>query len=106
MINRLLDLQTSTIFWSQIAERPTTSEYAKDRSGENDEVHVVVVDDTGKVTGTSGNIVEKWTGLSKATDAKVSPSTNIYYKDYVAQFSNYAFVGVAQTGIGLKNTML
>ena len=101
-----LGLTNQTIFWSQIASRPSTSEYAKDRSSENDEVHVVVVDDTGKVTGTSGNIVEKWTGLSKATDAKVSPSTNIYYKDYVAQFSNYAFVGVAQTGLGLKNTAL
>ena len=101
-----LGLTNQTIFWSQIANRPSTSEYAKERSGENDEVHVVIVDDTGKVTGTSGNIVEKWTGLSKATDAKVSPSTNIYYKDYVAQFSNYAFVGVAQTGLGLKNTAL
>ena len=101
-----LGLTNQNIFWSQIATRPSTSEFAKERSGSNDEVHVVIVDDTGKVTGTSGNIVEKWTGLSKATDAKVSPSTNIYYKDYIAQFSNYAFVGVAQTGVGLKNTML
>ena len=37
---------------------------------------------------------------------KVSPSTNIYYKDYIAQFSNNVFVGVAQTGIGLKHSML
>ena len=66
----------------------------------------VVVDDTGKVTGTSGNVVEKWVGLSKASDAKVSPSTNIYYKDYVAQFSRNVFVGAAQTGIGMKHTML
>ena len=27
-------------------------------------MHVVVVDDTGKVTGSAGNIVEKWVGLS------------------------------------------
>jgi hypothetical protein len=101
-----LGLTNQNIFWSQIASRPSTSEFAKERSGSNDEVHVVIVDDTGRVTGTSGNIVEKWTGLSKATDAKVSPSTNIYYKDYIAQFSNYAFVGVAQTGVGLKNTAL
>ena len=101
-----LGLTNQNIFWSQIATRPSTSEFAKERSGSNDEVHVVIVDDTGRVTGTSGNIVEKWTGLSKATDAKVSPSTNIYYKDYIAQFSNYAFVGVAQTGVGLKNTAL
>ncbi len=100
-----LGLTNSTVYWSQIASRPTTSEFAKDRSSKYDEMHMVIVDDTGKVTGSSGNIVEKWVGLSKATDAKISPSTNIFYKDYVAQFSNYAFVGVAQTGIGLKHTM-
>ena len=101
-----LGLTNSTVYWSQIADRPSTSEYAKGRSSKYDEMHLVVVDDTGKVTGSSGNIVEKWVGLSKATDAKVSPSTNIYYKDYLAQFSQYAFVGAAQTGIGLKHTML
>ena len=41
-------------------------------------MHLVVVDDTGKVTGTSGNVVEKWVGLSKATDAKVSPLSLIH----------------------------
>ena len=85
-----------------MADRPSTSEYAKGRSSRYDEMHLVVVDDTGKVTGTSGNVLEKWVGLSKATDAKVSPSTNIYYKDYIAQFSNNVFVGAAQTGYRSK----
>ena len=101
-----LGLTNSTIHWKSIADRPTTTEYAKERNAKNDEFHVLVVDDTGNVTGSSGNIVEKWTGLSKANDAKVSPSTDIYYKNYVANFSNYAFVGIAQTGIGLKHTSL
>ena len=104
--HQTLGLTNSTVYWSQIADRPSTSEYAKGRSSKYDEMHLVVVDDTGKVTGTSGNVVEKWVGLSKATDAKVSPSTNIYYKDYIAQFSNEVFVGAAQTGIGLKHAML
>ena len=104
--HQTLGLTNSTVYWSQIADRPSTSEYAKGRSSKYDEMHLVVVDDTGKVTGTSGNVLEKWVGLSKATDAKVSPSTNIYYKDYIAQFSNQVFVGAAQTGIGLKHSML
>ena len=104
--HQTLGLTNSTVYWSQIADRPSTSEYAKGRSSKYDEMHLVVVDDTGKVTGTSGNVLEKWVGLSKATDAKVSPSTNIYYKDYIAQFSNNVFVGAAQTGIGLKHSML
>ena len=61
-----LGLTNSTVYWSQIADRPSTSEYAKGRSSKYDEMHLVVVDDTGKVTGSSGNIVEKWVGLSKA----------------------------------------
>ena len=101
-----LGLTNSTIYWKSIADRPSTTEYAKERNSKNDEFHVLVVDDTGSVTGSSGNIVEKWTGLSKANDAKISPSTDIYYKNYVANFSNFAFVGAAQTGIGLKHTSL
>ena len=101
-----LGLTNSTVYWKQIADRPTTTEFAKERNAKNDEFHVLIVDDTGKVTGSSGNIVEKWTGLSKANDAKVSPSTDIYYKNYVANYSNYAFVGAAQTGIGLQHSTL
>ena len=101
-----LGLTNSTIKWGQIAEAPSTTEYAKARNSKYDEFHLLVVDDTGSVTGTAGAIVEKWVGLSKALDAKISPSTDIYYKNYVANFSNYAFVGAAQTGMGLKFTML
>ena len=101
-----LGLTNSTVYWKSLATRPSTSAYAKERNSSNDEVHVVIVDDTGNVTGSAGNIVEKWTGLSKALDAKVSPSTDIYYKNYVANFSNYAFVGAAQTGIGLKHSSI
>ena len=101
-----LGLTNSTIFWNQIAEAPSTTEYAKQRDSKYDEFHVLIVDDTGSVTGTAGAIVEKWVGLSKALDAKISPSTDIFYKNYLANFSQYAFVGAAQTGIGLKNTML
>lgn len=100
-----LGLNNSTVYWKSIAPKPATSEYAKERSSRFDEVHVLIVDDTGRVTGTAGNIVEKWTGLSKASDAKISPSTATYYKDYIAQFSDNIFVGAAQTGIGLKYNM-
>ena len=52
-----LGLTNSTVFWKAIAEKPGTSEYAGERSGKNDEIHIVVVDDTGSVTGIAGNIV-------------------------------------------------
>ena len=101
-----LGLDNSTVFWKSLASKPTTTEYASERSSRNDEFHVVIVDDDGSVTGTSGNVIEKWTGLSKASDARISPSTGVYYKDYIANFSNNIFVGAAQTGVGMKHTML
>tara|TARA_B100001142_G_scaffold330324_1_gene398125 strand:+ start:1751 stop:4180 length:2430 start_codon:yes stop_codon:yes gene_type:complete len=101
-----LGLENQTIYWKSLAERPATSGYAAERSSRFDEIHVVVVDDTGKVTGSAGNIVEKWVGLSKASDAKISPSTDIFYKNYIGQFSQNLFVGAAQTGGALKFNML
>tara|TARA_B100000902_G_scaffold44867_1_gene52453 strand:- start:5303 stop:7732 length:2430 start_codon:yes stop_codon:yes gene_type:complete len=101
-----LGLENQTIFWKSLAEKPSTSSYASERSSRFDEMHVVVVDDTGKVTGSAGNIVEKWIGLSKASDAKISPSADIFYKNYIAQYSQNLFVGAAQTGTSLKFSML
>ena len=44
----------------------------KERSGKNDQIHIVVVDDTGKVSGTAGSILEKYTFLSKASTQKLA----------------------------------
>jgi hypothetical protein len=93
-----LGLTNTTIYWKSIAERPNTSQYASERSSKNDEIHIVVVDDTGLVTGTAGNIVEKYTYLSKALDGKISPSESVYYKNIIADTSNYIFAGFAPTG--------
>ena len=97
-----LGLSNATVYWKNIAPRPRTSQYASERSGRNDELHVVVVDDTGAVTGTAGNILEKYTNLSKALDAKISPSEANYYKDIVAANSQYIFPGLAPEGVDTK----
>ena len=101
-----LGLTNSTVYWKSIAERPSTSEFASKRSSRNDEIHYVVVDDDGSLTGTSGNIVEKHLNLSKAKDGVISPSQNIYYRDYIANISQYIFAGAqpidgltAETGV-------
>ena len=83
----------------EIAEKPGTSGYTAARNGSNDELHVVVIDDAGKVTGAQGAILEKFTFLSKADDAKNSFGDAIYYKNYVAENSDQIYVGIA-TGNG------
>ena len=91
-----LGLDNQTIYWKSIAPKPGTSQYAEGRSSKNDQIHIVVVDDTGKVSGTAGALLEKYTFLSKASDARISPTQGIYYKDYLATNSENVFAGVAR----------
>jgi hypothetical protein len=101
-----LGLTNNVIYWKSIAPKPGTSQYALERGGKNDELHLVVVDDTGSVTGVSGNILEKYTNLSKGSDAKISPSENIYYKNYLANTSSYVFAGTSDSLSGNNFTTL
>ena len=91
--NQKLGISNSEIFWKSIASKPGTSQYAADRSGKNDQIHVVVVDDTGGISGTASNILEKHTFLSKASDAKISPTQDIYYKRYISNGSANVYAG-------------
>ena len=90
-----LNLTNTTIFWKSLAPKPGTTQYAAERNGKSDEIHVVVIDDTGSVTGIQGNLLERHIGLSKATDAvsAVNSPQKIWWKNYIAQFSNYLYVG-------------
>ena len=90
-----LGLDNSTVFWRSIAPKPVSSQYSTSRDGSGDGIHVVVVDDTGDVTGIQGAILEKFTNLSKAFDATANGDapTRIYYKDFVANNSQFVFAG-------------
>ena len=90
-----LNLTNTTILWSSIAPKPGTTQYAANRNAKSDEIHVVVVDDTGTVTGIQGNLLEKHIGLSKAADAisAVNSPQKIWWKNYLAIYSNYVYVG-------------
>lgn len=101
-----LGLTNSMVYWKSIVPKPGTSQYCKERGGKNDEIHVVVVDDSGSISGVSGNILEKYTNLSKGLDAKISPSENIYYKNYLANSSGYVFAGTSDALSGSKFTSI
>lgn len=93
-----LGLTNSNIFWKSVAPKPETSQYSSERGGSNDEVHIVVVDENGSITGVSGNIIEKHLNLSKAIDAKISPSRNVYYKNFIENISTNIYAGQTETG--------
>ena len=90
-----LGLTNSTVFWKNIAPKPVTSRHSTERSGKGDAIHVAVYDDEGKVTGIQGNLLEKHTFLSKATDtiSAVNSPLKVFYKDYLADRSEYIFAG-------------
>ena len=112
-----IPLDNGILYWSQIAPKPGTSNYANERSGRFDEMHVAVIDDYGTVTGIKANLLEKHIGLSKAADAvsAVNSPQKIYYPQYLADFSEYIYSGdnvsdasgnedVAQGNVGLSTS--
>ena len=90
---------TSTVKWNQLADRPGTSEYAASRGSRFDEVHVVVVDGDGDITGNSGTILEKSLSISKAKDAEFSLGSPSYWRKFTANSSQYIFAGSQPAGI-------
>ena len=106
--SQTLGLTNSTVFWKSLAPKPVTSNYVSQRQGKNDAIHVVVVDDTGDITGIQGNILETHLNLSKAKDAIADGETGkkIYYKDYLAKTSTQIYAGnnPSSTGDAYFNT--
>jgi len=85
--------------WDGLADAPGTSSYSAARGGRFDELHVVVIDDKGTVTGNAGTILEKHLNLSKATDGEYSVGSTSYWRKYLATNSKYIYGGSAPTGI-------
>ena len=90
-----LGLTNSIIYWKSIAPKPASNNYSVQRNGKNDAMHIVVIDDTGSITGIQGNILEKHVGVSKASDSvsSVNSPQKIWYKNYLSNFSQYIYAG-------------
>jgi phage tail sheath protein FI len=66
-------------FYDQVAGAPGTSPYATSKGGSNDEIHVIVVDEDGGISGTANTVLEVYQKLSKASDAKTPQGDTNYY---------------------------
>ena len=81
-------------FWEykeQFSAAPSTSKSVLEAQGENDELHIVVVDGSGKFTGTPGTILEKFGFVSKASDAVSWEGLNNYYVNVLSNRSEYIY---------------
>ena len=68
---------------------PGTSEYASELGSVNDEMHIVVIDRSGVWTGTPGTVLEKFSAVSQASDARKADGTTNYYVDVINGSSAY-----------------
>ena len=84
--------------WINVAPRPSTSPWVEDRAGRNDQMHILVLDGDGKLTGTPGSVLEKFLFVSKASDAKGVQGETVYYKDLIKNNSRYIYWGSHETG--------
>lgn len=78
--------------WTYKAEfdsAPGTSSSVGAVGGSADELHIIVLDEDGLWTGVQGAILEKFSFVSKASDAKRADGSNNYYKDVLNNSSQY-----------------
>jgi len=78
-------------YYDSVDGAPGTSTWTSTRGGLNDEIHVVVIDEDGGISGTPGEVIETFSKVSKAADAKTPQGDNNYYPNVIKNQSNYIY---------------
>ena len=78
-------------YYDAVDGAPGTSTYVSERNGANDEIHVVVIDEDGGISGVPGTILETFSKLSKASDAKDPQGNDNYYPNVIYTKSQYIY---------------
>ena len=71
---------------------PGTSAQAAAVSGTNDELHMIVVDTGGLITGAKNTVLEVFPYMSKGSDATDSLGNSNFYKNVIFNKSKYVYV--------------
>jgi len=77
--------------WYRFASRPGTSANAIERGASNDELNIIIYDADGSFTGTKGNTLETYFGVSKLANAKTQEGDRNYYIDVINNRSSYLY---------------
>ena len=78
-------------YFDQVDGAPGTTTDVSNNGGSNDELHIVVVDQDGGISGTAGTILEVFEGLSQASDAKTDNGATNYYVDVIYNQSDFIY---------------
>lgn len=71
---------------------PDTTDFTLSRGAADDEMHVVIIDTLGAFGGARGDILEVYTGVSKASGSKKFDGSSNYYLDVINRNSRYVRV--------------
>lgn len=82
---------------------PGTSDAAAAVGASNDEVHILVIDQLGLFTGTPGTVLERYSFLSKASDAKDLNNQPNYYVSVLNRTSQYVWAPAPLSGADLSS---
>ena len=93
----LADAQSDNLVFSWKYARdfdnaPGTSIFAEAKGITGDELHVVIVDEDGEINDQPGQVLERFTGLSRVRDAKNASGDVIYYKEVLNSTSDWIYV--------------
>ena len=77
---------------------PGTSTFVADKGGSKDEMHIIVIDEDGQLTGSANTVLEKYAYLSKASDAKSDSGSSSYYPRVLFNKSKYVYWGDHTSG--------
>jgi hypothetical protein len=78
-----------SLYAKYIGSNSYTTPSAADAGGSGDQINVLVMDKDGLWTGTANSLLEKFEGLSRATDAKKFDGSSNYYRTVINDQSNY-----------------
>ena len=82
------------ITFTKYSGAPENSGEVEKKGGTNDELHIVIYDANGEWTGTKGTVLERYVGVSKASDALDYSGATNYYVDVLNRQSSYlSFAG-------------
>ena len=99
-------------YYFQFSSAPTTTDDVLAAGGSLDEMHIVVSDEDGSITGTVGEILETFASVSQANDAKTAQGNSNYYPNVIYAQSKFVYWidhettlsdGVGKTGTTFDN---
>jgi phage tail sheath protein FI len=83
---------SSWTYAQEFAGAPSTSVNTGLVGGANDEMHIIVFDQRGAFTGIANTVLEKYSFVSKASDAKNDDGSSNYYVNVINDRSKYIYI--------------